>query len=181
MKTVKESFKSPSLSCFLWRLVLESFKSLVLAAFFWDFLWLFFYFLWLFYTIWVSFILQKPAHYDGHKCNHLWWFCDSLKAVTKKAVIESFKSPSLASFFVTIYDLVYFYTSLAQGRTGNIKRWDFFRGPFKFGGLQGNRGPPDDLFFFWSAFFWGAPWINIHKRSSKEVTKSLLKKSQKAF
>jgi hypothetical protein len=37
---------------------------------------------------------------------------DSLKTVTKKTVIESFKSPSLAGFFVTVCDRVYFYTSL---------------------------------------------------------------------
>jgi hypothetical protein len=96
-----------SLKAVTMRLVLESFKSLVLAGFFWDFLWLFF-------TFWRSaFILQKPSHCCGHKCNHLWRFCDSLKTVTKKTVIESFKNPSLAGFFVTICDLVYFYTSLA--------------------------------------------------------------------
>jgi hypothetical protein len=42
--------------------------------------------------------------------------CDSLKAVTMKTVTESFKSPSLAGFFVTICDLVYFYTSLAHSK-----------------------------------------------------------------
>jgi hypothetical protein len=82
------------------RLVLESFKILVLASSFWYFLWR------------PAFILQKTSHCDGHKCNHLWRFWDSLKTVTKKTVIESFKSPSL-SVFVTICDLVYFYTSLA--------------------------------------------------------------------
>jgi hypothetical protein len=73
-----------------------------------DFLWLFFYFLWR-----PVFILQNPSHYYGHKSIHLWRFFDSLKSVTKKTVIESFKSPALAVFFVTICDLVYFYTSLA--------------------------------------------------------------------
>jgi hypothetical protein len=68
------------------RLVLESFKSLVLASSFWDFLWR------------PAFILQNSSHYDGHKCDHLWRFCDSLKAVTMTTVKESFKSPSLYGF-----------------------------------------------------------------------------------
>jgi hypothetical protein len=74
--------------------VLESFKSLVLAGFFWDFLWFFFYFLWLFfYFLWrPAFILQNPSHYDGDKCNHLWRFCDSLKAVTKNGYRKLQKS-----------------------------------------------------------------------------------------
>jgi hypothetical protein len=53
---------------------------------FWDFLWR------------PAFILQNPSHYDSHKCDHLWRFCDSLKAVTMKTVKESFKSPSLSGF-----------------------------------------------------------------------------------
>jgi hypothetical protein len=39
-----------------------------------------------------------------------------LKVVTMKMVIESFKSYSLSGFFVTIFDLVYFYTSLAYSK-----------------------------------------------------------------
>jgi hypothetical protein len=68
------------------RLVLESFKRLVLASSFWDFLWR------------PAFMLQNPSHCDGYKCDHLWQFCDSLKAVTLKTVKESFKSPSLSGF-----------------------------------------------------------------------------------
>jgi hypothetical protein len=115
-------FNSPKNTFLIWgtmgrlkavtmRLVLESFKSLVLAGFFWDFLWLFFtfsdFFL-LFET--VSFYIAKTSTLWR---SHLWRFCDSLKAVTKKMVIESFESPSWAGFFVTICNLVYFYTSLA--------------------------------------------------------------------
>jgi hypothetical protein len=80
-------------------LILKCFKSLVLASSFLDFLWR------------PAFILQNPSHCDGNKCDHFWQFCDSLKAVTKKTDIECFKSPSLAGFFVTICDLIYYYTS----------------------------------------------------------------------
>jgi hypothetical protein len=94
------------------------FRKLQKSGFSWLFLRLFVTFYLLFVTLFYflrrsAFILQKPSHCDVHKCNHLWRFCDSLKAVTKKTVIESFKSPSLAGFFVIICDLVYFYTSLA--------------------------------------------------------------------
>jgi hypothetical protein len=103
MKTVKESFINPSLTCYLWRikavtmrLVLESFKSLVLTGFFWDFLWLFFsfcdFFL-LFDT--VSFYIAKTVtnvtilwlaksdyNEDGYrklqKSFFSWVFCDYL-------------------------------------------------------------------------------------------------------
>jgi hypothetical protein len=78
------------------RMVLESFKSLVLASSFWDVLWR------------PAFKFQKPSHCNGHKCNHLWRFCDSLKAVTMKTIKESFKSPSLSGFFVIICDFVFF-------------------------------------------------------------------------
>jgi hypothetical protein len=47
----------------------------------------------------------------------------------------------------------------------------FPTGPLKFGGLYGNRRPPDDLFFSASMFL----------EVSKEVSKYFLKKSQKAF
>jgi hypothetical protein len=78
-----------------------------------GFSWLFLNFCDFFYFLRRSaFILQKPSYCDGHKCDHLWRFCDSLKAVTMKTVIESFKSPSIPGFFVTICDFVYFYTSL---------------------------------------------------------------------
>jgi hypothetical protein len=68
------------------RLVLENFKSLVLASSFWDFLWR------------PAFILQNLSHCDGHKCDYLWRFGDSLKVVTMKTVKENFKSPSLSGF-----------------------------------------------------------------------------------
>jgi hypothetical protein len=54
-----------------------------------------------------AFILQKPSYCEGHKCDHLWRY-----TVTMKTVVESFKSPSIPGFFVTICDFVYFYTSL---------------------------------------------------------------------
>jgi hypothetical protein len=65
---------------------LESFKSLILSSSFWDFLWR------------PAFILQNPSHCAGHKCDHLWRFCDSLKAVTMKTGKESFNCPSLSGF-----------------------------------------------------------------------------------
>jgi hypothetical protein len=84
MKTVKESFKSPSLSGFLWRLlkavtmrlVLESFKSLVLAGFFWDFLWLFFTFCYsfsLFET--VSFYITKTVTLKSPLIHVMVYYC----------------------------------------------------------------------------------------------------------
>jgi hypothetical protein len=103
-KTIKQIFKSPSLSGFLWRLMR--------LAFFDTFCDIFLYFVNFFFVFWDG-ISQKPSHCDGHKCYHLWRFCDSIKAVTMKTVIERFKSPSLAGFFVAICDLIYFYTSLA--------------------------------------------------------------------
>jgi hypothetical protein len=56
-------------------------KSRVLASSFWDWR--------------PAFILQSLSHCDGHNCDHLWRFCDSLKAVTMKTDKESCKSPSL--------------------------------------------------------------------------------------
>jgi hypothetical protein len=106
MKTNKESFKSPSLSGFLWRLIAVTMRLVFELAFFETFCDFFLFFVTFFYFLWQSaFILQKPSHCDGHKCNHLWRFCDSHKAVTMKTVIENFKSPSLAGFFVTICDV----------------------------------------------------------------------------
>jgi hypothetical protein len=49
-----------------------------------------------------------------------------------KTVIESFKSPSLAGFFVTIFDRAYFHTSLAY----------FAHGPLLFGGPLKKKFPP---------------------------------------
>jgi hypothetical protein len=61
------------------------------------------------------FLLFETFSFDNVTVTNV-TICDSLKAVTEKTIIESFKSPSLAGVFVTICDLVYFYTSLAYSK-----------------------------------------------------------------
>jgi hypothetical protein len=93
--------------------VLRKYQQSGFSRLFWDFCDFFFtfcdFFL-LFETVFYR--VQKPSHCDGHKCDHLWRFRDSLNVVTMKTVKLSFISPSLAGFFVIICYLVYFYTSL---------------------------------------------------------------------
>jgi hypothetical protein len=104
-------------------------------------------------------------------------FCDSvlwrLKAVTMRLVLESFKSPSLFGFFVTICDLVYFYTSLNNFLKHFCFWWSNITSLINFGS--------NSMLAVFKQFNTTFLSKNYHKKHSKIFTKGLLRKSQKVF